>query len=372
MRIGLDGTRIDLPTGEGTYVRQTVLSLARSCPEDHFFVLVPQYCSFLELPNITQIIFGYVDGLLGRLRYYLNVRRHILPLRLDVFHNLSNYGFHRPPCPVVTTVHDLISLRFPELRPSPIQGLLYRFVLPHLLNRAQGIAASSQSTIGDLKKFYGISRQVRLTYLGFDRTCFTPDTDQDNDILSCYGLNPGYVLFVGYLTPKKNLEVIVRALAKLRSDDMHLNLVLAGKQGHGTEPLQRLIDELQLRSHIKEIGFVPENHLPALYRQASIFVFPSIYEGFGLPILEALASGVPVLASNVSSIPEVLGNHECLCPPHDEDVWASKLRALVNDSNFRSTAISLGKHQSDQFSWERCVMLLRKIYAEISAPQSKL
>lgn len=365
MRIGLDATRIHLPTGEGTYVRQIVLHLARQFPNDSFIVLVPEHRDELTLSNITQVHFGAIDGLRGRLKYFLTVGKLLERLKVDVFHNLSNYGFCNSPCPTVTTVHDLMSRKFPELRPSRIQGLIYRYALPNVLGLSQCIAASSQSTVNDLIEFYKLKTPIQLTYLGFDKNRFTSTIDCDEEILARYTLSPGYVLFVGYLTPKKNVEVVVRAMAVLKAKGLTLRLVLAGKKGYGTEGLKQLIEMLGLERQVREIGYVPEEHLPALYRQSRIFVFPSIYEGFGLPVLEAMACGTAALASNVSSLPEVVGNPECLCPPHDEIAWASAIQKLFTDDAYRDAVISQGKCQAEKFSWVACASELHKIYADL-------
>lgn len=372
MRIGLDATRIQLPTGEGTYVRELIAHLAEQYPKDEFFVLVPEHSSILGKPNVRQIVFGQVDGLLGRLRYLLSVERIVKPLRLDIFHNLSNYGFLFPSCPVVTTVHDILTLKFPELRPSRLQWLLYKFLLPRLLKRATCIAASSASTVDDLKQLYGLSSHVRLTYLGYDQKKFgIPDcaTVQDATTLADYEIEPGYVLFVGYLTPKKNIETVLRALKTLLTTVPQARLVIAGKIGHGMEYLTALIEQLGVAHAVKFLGYVPAEHLPPLYRGARVFVFPSIYEGFGLPVLEAMACGTPVLASNTSSLPEVVGNDAYLCPPLEPDCWTSKLeRFYTSDADWQQASVA-SLRQAAKFSWSRCAEDVHRIYNALS-PQS--
>ncbi|MDH4321086.1 MAG: glycosyltransferase family 4 protein [Desulfobulbaceae bacterium] len=364
MKIGLDASRFLLPTGEGTYTREVVRHLIRLFPDDHFLVVIPKFEPEFDAPNVEQYIRPAVDGITARLRYGFEIGRIASSHHLDVFHCLTNYAAFNVPCPVVCNVMDLATLKYPQLRPSRLQWLIYRFVFPFLLKCSRFLVAISKSTGRDLYNYYGFADSVRVVYCGVDHETFNLSASLDRKLLARFRLPPNYLMFVGYLSPKKNLEVVLRAMAKLRAEDLPTTLVVVGKRGYGSEFFFELVEELGLEGQVIETGFVSQQELTLLYREAGLFVFPSIYEGFGLPVVEAMACGSPVLVSDVGPLPEIVEDASCLCAPDDVEGWATGIRRALTDPSYRERMQIYGFERAALFSWERAAQQLRTIYAE--------
>ncbi|MBW2255972.1 MAG: glycosyltransferase family 4 protein [Deltaproteobacteria bacterium] len=366
MRIALDATRINIPDGGGRYTNEVVRALCRAFPDHEFLAIGPKPLQTHVYPNLTRIPYPEVDGLPRRLRYALGIGRLLRRHRADLFHNLTNYGIYRAPCPMVTTVHDLLTLKFPHLRSNKAQGWLYRYLLPSLLRRADALVAVSETTRRDLASLYDIQHDVRVTYNGYDDSLFHQDGSCDAAILRRYALQPGYLLFVGYMTPKKNILLILSALRKLKADrGCSPTLALVGKRGHGADEIFRRARDWSLGSQVVELGYVPDEDLGALYRAAAVFLFPSIYEGFGLPVLEAMACGTAILAADSGSLPEVVGTDEYLHPPDDPGIWADKLAKMLDNGDYRARAQAWGVRRAETFSWETCARELMGVYREV-------
>ena len=369
LRIGLDTTRTNLSDGGGRYTNQMVSYLCTGFPQHDFFAFGPEPRKPHAYPNLTHVPYPEVDGLPARLHYLKNMGGLISQYAIDVFHNLCNFGFYRAPCPVVTTVFDLTTLKFPELRSNKLQGWLYKYFVPTLIQRATSIIAISQSTATDLHKYYGITRNVTVTPLGYDRRVFRTDSRGDREVLKRYNLSPGYLFWAGHIVPKKNVEILLQALALLRRTyGLQPQFVMAGKRDHGAKRVFEMVAALGLADQITETGYVPDNDLAALYRQARVFLFPSFYEGFGLPIVEAMACGTPALASNTSSLPEVIENERYMCSPDAAWQWAEKIYELFTDDTRHTQAREWGLSRAKQFSWEACAAATMKVYESIQVP----
>ena len=278
----------------------------------------------------------------------------------------------RAPCPQVTSVLDLLTVRFPELRSSKVHFWLYKYCVPFCFRNADCLVAISKSTRRDLLSLYGHYENVRDVYCGYNTDIFHTDTSNDADILNMYHLRPGYILFVGYITPKKNLQVIARSL-KLLKDKYRFTpqLVICGKRGYGAEEILSTFSDLSIQDQVFELGFLPTRHLGALYRQAKLFVFPSIYEGFGLPVVESMACRTPVIVSNAGSLVELVENSAITCPPDSIECWAEKMRILLQDPEHHSAAREWCLRRAKLFSWDACAEAMMDIYVSlVSAARS--
>lgn len=369
MRIGLDATRALIPDGGGVYTREVVRHLLRECPDDHFVVAVPEHMTAFEAPHVEQIVYGEVDGIPARLRYALAMGRLARRQRLDVFHNLTNYAVLGAPCPVVTTVLDLVSLKFPAVRMNRLHGLIYRHVFPWILPRSERLVAISRQTAADIETHYGLGARTSTIYCGIDREWLARLDGLDDALIERFALPPGYLLFVGYLSPKKNMEVVLEAMHRLGQQGIRPHLVLVGKRGYGSQAFFARAAELGLSARLIETGFVSQDELAVLYRNAGLFVFPSIYEGFGLPVVEAMACGAPVLVSRAGPLPELVYDPACLCDPQDADAWARGIRGALTDTAARAAARLRGPEQARRFSWEEGARRMRALYAEVVGEQ---
>lgn len=240
-------------------------------------------------------------------------------------------------------VHDLIPVRFPK-RFSPLTPY-FRYYIPQVLQQAEHIICNSTATARDITDFYKISsNKITPILLAYDTNHFKK--------LDLPIQETPYLLYLGRQDPYKNLHRLIEAFAKISSND--IQLWLAGSPDKRYTPLlQRRVEELGLCDRVKFLDYVPYQQLPTLLNQAIALVFPSLWEGFGLPVLEAMACGTPVITSNLSSLPEVAGDAAILIDPYNVGELATAMQALVEDGELRSRLSILGLERSRQFSWER-------------------
>jgi glycosyltransferase involved in cell wall biosynthesis len=273
----------------------------------------------------------------------LFVPAHVLPIR--------------PARRNVVTVHDLGFRRFPHAH-RPLSRFYLELSTRWAALRATRLIAISQATAADLRNFYGVaSNRIRVIYEGVDPS-FRPVRDAGERLatLRTYGLGQRpFFLAVGTLQPRKNLGTLLDAFRRfLEVTECDAELVLAGRPGWDATALERRIAELDLGNRVKRLGFVADDDLPALYGAALAYVQPSLYEGFGLTVLEAMACGTPVVASNTSSLPEVVGEGGLLVDPGDPGAMADALVALAANPELRDQLAEAGRTRAVSFTWTRC------------------
>ena len=295
----------------------------------------------------------------------------ILPIELlreraDLLHAL---GFVSPIAwrgRTVVTVYDLSFLRFPEVYNRANRLYLGTFTPPSL-RRADRVITISEDARRDVIELCGVApERVTAILLAADER-FCPSAPAEVEAFRAqHGLPERFVLYQGTLQPRKNVETLVRAYALLRNQgsDDHC-LVLAGPRGWQYEPIFELIRELGLEGSVTFPGFVPDDELPLWYSSATVFAFPSRYEGFGLPLLEAMACGTPVVSSNASSLPEVVGDAGLLVDPADVEGLCSALRRLLEDGTLRQALSSAGQARAQTFSWRRTASETVRVYREV-------
>jgi glycosyltransferase involved in cell wall biosynthesis len=246
-------------------------------------------------------------------------------------------------CRSIVMVHDLIPVRFPK-RFSPLTPY-FRYYIPQVLQQAEHVICNSTATARDITDFYKISsNKITPILLAYDANNFKKLNLPNNET--------PYLLYLGRQDPYKNLHRLIEAFAKISHSD--IQLWLAGSPDKRYTPkLQRQIEELGLRDRVKFLDYVLYQQLPILLNQALALVFPSLWEGFGLPVLEAMACGTPVIASNLSSLPEVAGDAASLIDPYNVGELAAAMKAIVEDGELRSRLSILGLERSRQFSWEK-------------------
>ena len=252
----------------------------------------------------------------------------------------------------VFVLHDVTYLTHPGTH-SRMNRAYLRHMMPQFLGAASAVITVSKSSLRQAVEHYSwIEPKTHVVYHGVP-SGFQPVRDPDalREIRARLSLPERFLLYVGTIEPRKNLASLVDAFAQLNRRD--LGLVIAGKTGWMSEPFFEKVRALGLEHSIVFPGFVADEDLPALYSAADAFVFPSIYEGFGLPVLEAMACGAPVICSNSSSLPEVAGNAAILLPPRDAGAWAGAMARLVDDPALRSDLRERGLRQAAQFSWHR-------------------
>ncbi len=284
--------------------------------------------------------------------------------QLDLFHSPD---FVLPPVsgriPTLLTVHDLSFAHYPEVFPEPLVRYL-NTVVPWSVARATHILADSQATKDDLTAIWQVApEKVTVLYSGVN-SGFRPveSAAEITAVRERYNLaDSPYILAVGTVQPRKNYQMLIRAFAPLADQFPH-NLVIAGGKGWLYEEMMAEVAWQGLESRVRFIGFVADEHLPALYSGAALYVFPSLYEGFGLPILEAMGCGVPVLTSNASSLPEVAGDAAVQLAPKDKTAWTDAIARLLADDSRRAQMVAAGFRRVRQFSWQKSAQQLLTIY----------
>ncbi len=275
-----------------------------------------------------------------------------------------NYLLMQHAGPSVATVHDFSWLHFPEHHPRERIELMHR-EMPRTVERATCLITDSEFVKREAVQLLGVPKsRVHAVPLGVDPGFHPRSPEALQAALARHALSPGgYLLCVATLEPRKNLTRLLRAFRLLPADLRQRHpLVLVGVRGWHTQALEAAVGSLEQRGEVRRLGYVEEADLPLLYAGAHAFAFPSLHEGFGLPPLEAMASGVPVLASDASCLPEVLGDAALLVDPLDEQAIAVGLQRAIEDAAWREQARTRGLEHAARYSWARCVADTLNVY----------
>lgn len=294
--------------------------------------------------------------------------------RVDLLHALAFVAPVAAPCPFVVTVYDLSFLRYPEAFRPFNRWYLSRFTA-HSVKRARMVIAISESTRQDVINFLGVPpERVQTVYCGVDQNfCPLPEADI-TAFKKARRLPDAFILFLGTLEPRKNIDGLIRAYAGWRERDRTAPpLILAGGKGWYYTQLFKLVESLNLTESIRFPGYIPQKELPLWYNAASLFVYPSHFEGFGLPVLEAMACGTPVITSTVSSLPEVTGSAGAarLVDPADIGALAEAMAQLMSQPDLRASMSAQGLSRAAGFRWEKTAQETVAIYQSVLAGSGK-
>ncbi len=266
----------------------------------------------------------------------------------------------------VITLHDIAYLLFPTYH--LLQNRIYlTLMMPRFLARADAVICVSEATRRDALRFYKLDpAKVHVITEGVEPR-FAPISNPPilQKIRAKYHLPPRFILHVGTIEPRKNLATLLEAYAAIKDEMGDVRLVIAGGKGWLYESFFEQLRALDLAEHVTLTGYVPDEDLPALINCAEVFAFPSVFEGFGLPPLEAMACGVPVLCSNASSLPEVVGEAGLLLPPTDARAWAEALRGVLANSILRADLRQRGLARAAQFTWETTAQKTLAVYTGV-------
>jgi glycosyltransferase involved in cell wall biosynthesis len=368
VRIGIDARKLH-DFGIGTYIRNLLRQLARLDRNTEFVVL----CRAEDRATLTSLgeNFRAVVETSGnysvaeQLRIPLALRREGVTL----FH-APHYVL--PPlvrCRSVVTIHDCIHLMFPQYLPNRFALGYARASIDLATRRATRVLTVSESSKRDILRFVDTpADKIDVIYNAYDERFGVEPREEDVvRVRERYQLHDEFVLYAGNVKPHKNLQRLIDAFDLVRRRGLaRLKLVLIGDEISKYAALRRAVHQHQLHKYVRFLGYLPEETLAVMYRLAAVFVFPSLYEGFGLPPLEAMASGTPVVTSNVSSLPEVAGDAAVLVDPYDPHAIADGIERLLTDETLRRDLRAKGVARARQFSWEQSVRRVREIYDEVS------
>lgn len=271
-------------------------------------------------------------------------------------------------CKTVVTIHDCIHLRFPEYLPSRAAFAYAHAMIRLAARKADRVLTVSDASKRDILHYTGVAAdKVVVVHNGLDaRFAIVPDADAIDRVQQRFQLDHPFVLYVGNIKPHKNLERLIAAFASMRGDGPDgLKLVVIGDETSKHPGLRQAVHRHRLDKHVRFFGFQPAATLVTFYRLARAFVFPSLYEGFGLPPLEAMANGTPVVTSNVSSLPEVAGDAALLVDPYDVGAIADGIRRAVTDEPLRQELIARGRIRAREFSWARAAADTLAVYRQV-------
>lgn len=375
MRVAFNATSLLSPlTGIGQYSRHLALGLAGH-PEieaDFFYGAVwsrevrsdPPAAVASALPWLRK----HVPGSYALRRIVQNHRfaAHAKPARFDIYHepNILPLPFDGP---TVVTVHDLSWIRYPQAHPVERVRAMSKHFEPGL-RRASLILTDSEFVKRELIEVFGLQpERIRPVMLGVEALFRPMTSDETRQVLQAHQLTHGqYLLAVGTLEPRKNLQVALRAFMQMPERiRQRLPLVLVGMKGWRTSELERQIAPMVQAGEVRQLGYLPREELAAIVAGATTLIYPSVYEGFGLPPLEAMACGVPVIASNVSSIPEVVGDSGVLIDPQDVDSLRHAIEAMIAAPEARAAMGARALARSANFSWDQCVTETVDAYRQV-------
>jgi glycosyltransferase involved in cell wall biosynthesis len=368
LRIAIDARKLR-DYGIGTYVRNLIRHLARIDQTTDYVVLCREADrqivgefgeNFRAVPEGSP---GY--SIREQITVPLDLRRE----RADLFHAPHYVLPPLTPCKSVVTIHDCIHLRFPQYLPNKIGYAYARSSMWLAAHRSNRILTVSEASKRDILSYFAVPPgKIDVIYNGIDELFSAPPAEDDVErVRERYQLDHPFILYAGNIKPHKNLERTIEAFHLLRqsSEFAEVKLIIIGDEIAKYAALRHAVHRHKLHKYVRFFGFVQDRTLAILYRLAAVFVFPSLYEGFGLPPLEAMASGTPVITANVSSLPEVVGDAALLVDPLQPEAIAEAIRRVLTDSTLRADLRSRGLDRARQFSWERSVRRVREIYDEV-------
>jgi glycosyltransferase involved in cell wall biosynthesis len=270
-------------------------------------------------------------------------------------------------CAKVGTIHDVIPYIYPTTS-SRLDWLIYRFWLPLAVRRLDAIITDSRQSKADIVQYLPVPPEKVTVIPCAANKRYRPLPAADvQPVLARHGIDFPYILYVGSIAARKNLPRLLEAYAQLRGWSARWRLVIVGARKWKSSPVYETVQRLNLAAHVHFTGFVEEEDLPALYNGADLFAFPSLYEGFGLPVLEAMACGTPVVTSNSSSLPEVAGEAALLVEPTDVAAIAQAMRRILADEALAADLRARGLARAAQFSWERTARETIAVYEQVLA-----
>jgi glycosyltransferase involved in cell wall biosynthesis len=372
MRVAIDARKLH-DFGIGTYIRNLLRHLARIDHSTEYVLL----CGEADLGVAAQLGPNFRAVLEPSPNYSLREQVHVPWVlrreRPDLYHAPHYVLPAGVRCPSVVTIHDCIHLMFPQYLPNRLAYAYARAQMWSAARRSDCILTVSEASKRDILHLFNVPpEKIVVVYNAIDsHFSVTPSEDAVARVRERYQLDHKFVLYVGNIKPHKNLVRLIEAFDELRQGALEdLKLLIIGDQISKVPALRRAVHRHKLHKQVRFLGYVGDDQLAILYRLASVFVFPSLYEGFGLPPLEAMASGTPVVASNVSSLPEVVGDAAVLVNPYDVDAIVDGLRRVLTDPVLAADMSRKGIDRAREFSWEQSVAKTWAVYQTIAGKAS--
>ena len=376
MRIAIDARFFGTGTGIGRYIEQLILNLEKIDFNNEYFILINKENEIKYQPRESNFKKKIVNIPWYGIEEQIKLVKILNKLNVDLVHfpHFNVPFFYNKP--FIVSIHDLILTRYPSMRAttlSPIKyffkNIFYKIIINHAVNKSQAVITMANFTKEEIvKKFKCQSSQlkagppqaekVKVIYEGV--TKLKVNKDLNSEILfKKYGINKNFVLYVGNAYPHKNLEFLIEAFKNFNKD---YELVLVGKKDYFYERLEKFIKNLKIKDKVVLTGYLTDDELAVFYNKAKAYVFPSLCEGFGLPPLEAMNFKLPVLSSNYSCLPEILGDSALYFNPKDKDDFIEKLDNILENESLRNKLIENSEKILNKYSWRKMAENILKIY----------
>jgi glycosyltransferase involved in cell wall biosynthesis len=363
MRIGFDAKRAFLnASGLGNYSRNTINALHRYSKNNKYVLYSPEIKESL-FENYREFEVHSPESSISKIfkPLWRSYSAHLLKKhKIDLFHGLSNELPHKIKVPAVVTIHDLIFIRFPGFYKT-IDRKIYQNKVKYACSSAQKIIAISEQTKEDIIRFFNVEPvKIEVIYQSVSPVFF--ERNDSENLYAKYNLSEQFILSVGTLEPRKNQLAILKAL---HSEKINSQVVFVGKPTSYINKMNDYIRANKLGKQVLFLNNIPENDLAGLYRQAFLSVYISHFEGFGLPVIESMACGCPVITSNVSCLPETAGGAAILCTPNDIDELGFQIKTLLENENLRNDLILKGYERARLFHPEYFAEKMISLYQGI-------
>lgn len=361
--------------GIGTYVRNLVTQLAEIDDQNRYLLLsrVPAKDFPLDLPDNFRIL--QERSPVYSMRELATVSWKLARAKVDLYHSTHYVLPGYVAGPVVATIYDIIHLLYPEFLPSRLAFLYAQRMIRRTLSRSDRILTVSRNTKDDLCRHFDVdSSKIQVIYCGVDDVYRQRLDDEEIDrVLRQLEVERPYLLFVGNAAkPHKNLDNVVKAYGKARKrGGFDASLVCVGEREGSAFKIRQRAEQMGVGDQVKLLGHVAAEVLPAIYQGASLFLFPTLYEGFGLPLVEAMASGVPAITSNTSALKEIAEGYAHLVDPLDVAGIADAISDMMGDPEHRQSLARLGRRRAEDFHWRRTAERTLEVYENTIASNSR-
>lgn len=354
--------------GMGNYIWNLVNCLASIDRKNGYYIFVSdrnKHLFDIKRGNFKIIKVGrrFSEGPLRFLWEQFALPKCIKKLDIDILHSP---GFVIPffsKAKNVLTIADLTFIKYPRVH-TLIKQKYFGWLIPHSIKKSDRVISISESTKKDILELIDTNpEKIDVIHLAHGKEFNMKNKkNAKNALKTKYGIKPPFLLFVGMIEPRKNLGGVLMALANLKKEGMPHKIVIVGKKGWKYKGVFKTIRELKLGDNVVFTGYVPDADLPIFYNSAEVFMYPCLYEGFGIPILEAMACGCPVITSNISSMPEVAGNAAILVNPESVEEIKQAMKRVISDSKLRADMIRKGMINVKRFNWEKTARETLEVY----------
>lgn len=368
MKIGIVAPNLRMPAGIGKVYLNLTEKLIEIDKTNSYSVLTHEqenrlrkikYVKLFKVPFVPNTILNFFQ----------------LPIiasknKYDVLHfigHIPTFLTKQTKSKIITTLHDLTPILFPNFH-TTFNNYMFRYILPLTIKNSDRVIAISQATKRDIVRLLHVpDDKVSVVYIAANEK-FKPMKNAKEQLKKKFRISEDFILFVSTIEPRKNLQRLIKAYFLAKKIGMKEKLVIVGSPGWGDgyNNVRKLVKSLNLTDDILFMGYVNDKDLPFFYNSAKVFIYPSIYEGFGIPPLEAMQCGCPVIASNTSSIPEVVGDAGILIDPYNEHEMAERMLEVLKSESLRKELRERGLRQAKKFSWEKCARETIRVYESLS------